>query len=80
MGEVARPWLLSTPDFRTPPSGPQNLPRKLAENAAWYQGLDVANGPVRMMNHRLLMNGLGGCAVQGSALEMPFADESFDHV
>ena len=52
----------------------------LAENAVWYQGLDVAYGPVKMMNHRLLMHGLTGRAVQGSALEMPFSNESFDHV
>ena len=52
----------------------------LAENAVWYQGLDIAYGPVKMMNQRLLMHGLTGRAVQGSALEMPFSNESFDCV
>ena len=48
------------------------LGQKLAESAAMYYGLDVAHGPVKMMNHRLVMYGLNGCAIQGSALEMPF--------
>ena len=52
----------------------------LAENTKWYQGLDIATSPVKMMNHRLQMNDLNGSAVQGSALKMPFADDTFDHV
>lgn len=52
----------------------------LAENAAWYQGLDVAYGPVKMMNHRLRMHCLPGRTIQGSALEMPLSSNSFDHV
>jgi ubiquinone/menaquinone biosynthesis C-methylase UbiE len=52
----------------------------LAKNSIWYQGLDIAKGPVRMMNYRLKMNELKGNAVQGSALNMPFPDNSFEHV
>lgn len=56
------------------------LGQRIAEAGASYTGLDVAAGPVRMMNHRLATAGLGGRAVQGSMLECPFPDASFDHV
>lgn len=43
-----------------------------------YIGLDIAAGPVAMVNHRLSQNGLPGKAVQGSILAAPFPDATFD--
>jgi SAM-dependent methyltransferase len=58
------------------------LGQEIARRGAEYSGLDIGAGPVGMMRHRLLM--LGQPAedriLQGSALEMPFADGSFDIV
>ncbi len=56
------------------------LGQKIAEAGAIYSGLDIAENPVKMMNHRLRMSNLPGQAVQGSSLEMPFPDQTFDHV
>ena len=54
------------------------LGQKIAEIAADYIGLDVAEGPVKMMNHRLSMKGLFGRAIQGSILRCPLEDNSID--
>ena len=54
--------------------------QRLAESGAIYTGLDIAAGPVSMVNHRLEQAGLPGRAVQGSILEPAFPDESFDHI
>jgi SAM-dependent methyltransferase len=56
------------------------LSQKLAEVAADYTGLDVAAGPVNMVNHRLRMQGLAGRAIQGSVLNAPLPSESLDAV
>jgi SAM-dependent methyltransferase len=56
------------------------LSQQIAMVAAAYTGLDVAAGPVSMVNHRLQMQGLPGRAVQGSMLDAPFAAEEFDVV
>jgi SAM-dependent methyltransferase len=56
------------------------LGQKLVEAGADYTGLDIAEGPVAMMNHRLQMHALSGRVVSGSALQMPFAERSFDMV
>lgn len=58
--------------------GMGSVGQKLAENAAHYSGLDIAQGPVDGMNHRLAQSGLNGHAVQGSVLDAPFENESFD--
>jgi SAM-dependent methyltransferase len=55
-----------------------SLSQKLAEAGADYAGLDIADGPVRMVNDRLRLAGLPGRAVRGNALAMPFPDGSFD--
>jgi ubiquinone/menaquinone biosynthesis C-methylase UbiE len=55
-----------------------SLSQKMAEAGAVYTGLDIAAGPVDMVNHRLRQQGLAGRAVQGSVLECPFPDQSFD--
>jgi SAM-dependent methyltransferase len=57
-----------------------SVSQRLAERGAIYQGLDIASGPVEMVNHRLRQRGLAGGARQGSILNCPFGDESFDYV
>jgi ubiquinone/menaquinone biosynthesis C-methylase UbiE len=54
----------------------------LAARGARYTGADIAAGPVAMMNDRLHWLGRGdeATAVQASALELPWEDESFDVV
>jgi 2-polyprenyl-3-methyl-5-hydroxy-6-metoxy-1,4-benzoquinol methylase len=52
--------------------------QKLAESGAIYTGLDIAAGPVNMVNHRLSQNNLGGSAIKGSILEPKFGNETFD--
>jgi SAM-dependent methyltransferase len=52
----------------------------LAEMGACYRGLDIAAGPVRMMNYRLRMLGKRETAVQGSVLDCPFPSACFDFV
>lgn len=54
--------------------------QRLAESGCNYTGLDIAAGPVHMVNHRIEQNNLKGKAVQGSALEPPFAPGSFDYI
>lgn len=54
--------------------------QRIAESGAVYQGLDIAAGPVGMVNYRLQEAGLAGSAEQGSVLECPFPDESFDYM
>jgi SAM-dependent methyltransferase len=56
------------------------LSQKLAEVAADYTGLDVAAGPVAMVNYRMRIQGLLGRAIQGSILNAPLTSESFDAV
>jgi SAM-dependent methyltransferase len=54
--------------------------QRLAEVGAIYTGLDIAEGPVSMVNHRLAQSGLQGRAIQGSILDPEFAPESFDSI
>lgn len=56
------------------------IAQKIAEVGADYQGLDIAEGPVAMVNHRLRQMGLPGKATQGSVLNCPFPQSSFDWV
>lgn len=57
-----------------------SLSQKIAEAGANYSGLDIAAGPVAMVNHRLRMAGLPGRAQVGSMLECPLDDASQDFV
>jgi SAM-dependent methyltransferase len=57
-----------------------SVSQKLAEAGAYYQGLDIADGPVSMVNHRLRQLNLSGQATVGSILEPPFNPESFDAI
>ena len=52
----------------------------LAEPARSYVGLDIASGPVQLVNHRLQQNRLAGHAELGNILEPPFSAESFDFI
>lgn len=54
--------------------------QRLAQTGSKYVGLDIAQGPVQMVNHRLAQQSLSGAATQGSILEPPFADASFDAI
>lgn len=54
--------------------------QRLAASGAIYTGLDIALGPVAMVNHRLKQNDFDGLALQGSILEPPVSRESFDHI
>ena len=56
------------------------LGQKIIEAGAQYSGLDIAAGPVRMMNERMRMAGASGEVRQGNMLDCPFADASFDCV
>lgn len=53
---------------------------KIARAGANYTGLDIAAGPVKMMQHRLKLYHLDGQAIQGSMLNCPLPDESQDFV
>jgi SAM-dependent methyltransferase len=57
-----------------------SVSQRLAESGTDYTGLDIAAGPVEMVNHRLRQIGDDGKAQQGSILNAPFADNSFDCV
>lgn len=54
--------------------------QKLMESGANYHGLDIADGPVAMAQHRADMLGRVAKASQGSALAIPYPDEFFDFV
>ncbi len=53
---------------------------KLAQAGADYTGLDIAQGPVDMMNHRLKLFDLSGKAIKGSILQCPLKNQSMDYV
>ena len=57
-----------------------SVAQRLAEHGARYRGLDIADGPVGIVNHRLRLHGLNGEARKGDVLACPFADERFDLV
>lgn len=52
----------------------------LAEAAGEYTGLDIAEGPVQMVNHRIKQKQIRGKAVCGSILNPPFTDNEFDYI
>ena len=50
---------------------------KLAQRAGRYVGLDIAPGPVQFMRRRLEQEQIPASTVNGSALDLPFADDTF---
>jgi SAM-dependent methyltransferase len=56
------------------------LSQQIAAAGARYTGLDIAKGPVDMVNSRMRQMRSDGKAVQGSMLTCPFPDQSFDCV
>jgi SAM-dependent methyltransferase len=56
------------------------LGQRIAQSGAFYLGLDLAPGPVAMMNHRLRIHGLRGQAIRGSILDCPVRAGSVDRV
>lgn len=56
------------------------LGQRIAEAGADYFGVDIAEAPVRMMQHRLRLDDLAGFCARGSALNLPLASESVDVV
>src|SRR3954463_16540199 len=57
------------------------LGQSIASRGAEYHGVDISLGPVAMMRKRLEWLGQPQERVlQASALELPHADETFDHV
>jgi SAM-dependent methyltransferase len=54
--------------------------QRIAEVGARYHGLDIAGGPVWMVNHRLQQAGMSGQARQGSILAADFPNANFDFV
>jgi len=57
-----------------------SVSQRLAEAGAKLTGLDIAQAPVHWLRYRLGLKNLSGEAIQGSALAIPFGDESFDYV
>lgn len=53
---------------------------KIAQSGADFVGLDIAEKPIEMMNHRLKLYHLPGKAIQGSILDCPLPNESLDGV
>jgi len=52
----------------------------IARKVSNYSGLDISEGPVKMMNNRMNFDNLNGKAMVGSALSIPFEDNSFDSI
>jgi SAM-dependent methyltransferase len=59
-----------------------SLSQFLAKNSKTYVGIDIAEGPVDLVNHRIQQIGASSKAKanMGSALNMPFVSESIDLV
>ena len=60
--------------------GMGSVSQRIAFSGARLTGLDIAQGPVDIVNSRIKNMGLLGAARTGSILNAPFADETFDHV
>ena len=52
----------------------------LMKGGARYHGLDIADGPVEMASYRADLQGFGAAIRQGSILDCPYDDDSFDYV
>lgn len=57
-----------------------SVAQRLAEAGAIYHGIDIASGPVSMVQHRLRLVGRAGDVRRADILNCPFPDGSFDCV
>jgi len=57
-----------------------SVSQRIMESGASFFGLDLAKGPVRLVRERLKEKGFPGEVVQGSALDCPWGDSTFDGV
>ena len=57
-----------------------SIGQRMVEAGAIYTGLDIADGPVEMINYRLHLNRLNGQATVDSILDAPFLSSSFDYI
>ena len=55
-----------------------SVAQRIAENGADYYGLDIAEGPVALVNSRLHEKRLDGRATEGNILNCPHEDCTFD--
>lgn len=53
--------------------------QRIAESGARLSAMDIAAGPVEMVDYRLKQLGVEGETVEGSVLNAPFPDATFDH-
>jgi len=58
--------------------GMGSVAQRIAENGADYYGLDIAEGPVALVNSRLHEKRLDGRATEGNILNCPHEDCTFD--
>jgi len=54
--------------------------QRIGQAGAKFTGLDIAGGPVAMVNYRYQLHGLEGQAVRGNILDAPFEDSTFDYI
>lgn len=57
-----------------------SVSQKIMESGASFYGLDLAKGPVELVRGRLKKKGFLGEVIQGSVLDCPWDDSSFDGV
>ena len=57
-----------------------SVAERLATHGAEYTGLDIAVGPVEVVNYRMELKRLNGRALRGSILTAPFSDQVFDAI
>jgi len=60
--------------------GMGSVSQRIAASGGHLASLDIAQGPVDVVNTRMGWMGLPQAARRGNILEAPFPDESFDHV
>src|SRR6185312_7765895 len=60
--------------------GMGSVSQRIAASGGHLTSLDIAQGPVDVVNTRMGWMGLPQAARRGNILEAPFPDESFDHV
>jgi ubiquinone/menaquinone biosynthesis C-methylase UbiE len=57
-----------------------SVSEKIMQAGATFFGLDIAKGPVQLIKKRILEKGYSGEVIQGSVLECPWKDSTFDGV